>query len=84
MRDEKNLSHRDVNFIHDDDLRLLQALLRGVHQIGGLRNRTLQARLPGWRSAKIGRTLRRFRTLGLLKATAGTRQYYLTKRAMHL
>jgi hypothetical protein len=84
VRDEKDRSHRGVNFFHDEDLRFLQALLRGEHQIGGLRNRTLQAHLPGWKPAKIGRTLRRFRALGLLKAVAGTRKYYLTKRAMNL
>lgn len=85
VRDQKDRSHRGVNFFHDDDLRFLQALLRGEHQIGGLRNRTLQPHLPGWKPAKVGRTLRRFRALGLLKAMAGTRKYYyLTKRAMQL
>jgi hypothetical protein len=84
VRDEKDRSYRGVNFFHDDDLRFLQALLRGEHQISGLRNRTLQAHLPGWKPAKIGRTLRRFRALGLLKTVAGTRKYYLTKRGMNL
>ena len=82
VRDEKDRSHRGVNFFHADDLRFLQALLRGEHQIGGLRNRTLH--LPGWKPAKVGHTLRRFRALGLLNAEAGTRKYYLTKRAMNL
>ena len=84
VRDEKDRSHRGVNFFHDDDLRFLQALLRGEHQISGLRNRALQAHLPGWKPAKVGRTLRRFRALGLLKKVAATRKYYLTKRAMNL
>jgi len=84
VRDEKDRSYRGVNFFHDDDLRFLQALLRGEHQIGGLRNRTLQAHLPGWKPAKIGRALRRFHALGLLKKVAGTRKYYLTKRGMNL
>lgn len=84
VRDEQDRSHRGVNFFHDDDLRFLQALLRGENQIAGLRNRTLQAHLPGWKPGKIGRTLRRFRALGLLKGVAGTRKYYLTKRGMHL
>jgi len=84
VRDEKDRSWRGVNFFHEADLLFLQALLRGEHQIGGLRNRMLQAHLPGWKPQKIGRTLRRFRVLGLLKRVAGTRKYYLTKRAMNL
>jgi hypothetical protein len=84
VRDEKDRSHRGVNFFHHDDLCFLQALLRGEHQIGGLRNRSLRAHLPGWTPDKVGRTLRRFRLLGLLKTVAGTRKYYLTKLAMNL
>ena len=70
--DEKDRSRRGVNFFHDDDLRFLQALLRGEHQISGRRNRTLQPLLPGWKPAKVGRTLRRFRALGLLKVVASS------------
>jgi hypothetical protein len=33
---------------------------------------------------KIGRNLRRFRALKLLKSVAGTRKYYLTKRGLDL
>jgi len=84
VRDEQDRSHRGVNFFHAADLAFLQALLRGEHQIAGLRNRSLQPHLPGWKPAKVGRTLRRFRALGLLKAVAGTRKYYLTTRAMNL
>jgi hypothetical protein len=45
-----------------------------------LLNYTICQRKP----AKVGRTLRRFRALGLLKTVTGTRKYYLTKRAMNL
>jgi hypothetical protein len=84
VRDEKDRSHRGVNFFHEDALCFLRALLRGEHHIGGLRNRTLRSHLPDWTPAKVGRTLRRFRALGLLKTVAGTRKYYLTKRASNL
>jgi hypothetical protein len=84
VRDEKDRSHRGVNFFQEDDLCFLQALLRGEHQIGGLRNRSLQPHLPGWKPEKIGRNLRRFRALKLLKSVAGTRKYYLTKRGLDL
>ena len=75
---------RGVNFFRDDDLLFLHALQRGEHQIGGLRNRTLQPHLPGWSAPKIGRTLRRFRTLKLLKRVRGTRKYYPTARGENL
>lgn len=84
VRDTKDRSYRGVNFFCEPDLCFLQALLRGEHQIAGLRNRSLQPYLPGWTPEKIGRTLRRFRMLKVLKPVAGTRKYYLTRRGMNL
>jgi hypothetical protein len=79
-RDDKDRSVRGVNFFRPDDLQFLQALQRGEHQIQGVRNRTLQPHLPGWKPSRIGRTLRRFRVLKLIKPVAGTRKYYPTAR----
>ena len=73
-----------MNFFCEPDLCFLQALLRGEHQTAGLRNRSLQPYLPGWTPEKIGRSLRRFRMLKVLKPVAGTRKYYLTRRATNL
>jgi hypothetical protein len=78
-RDEKQRSYRGVNFFRQEDLLFINAILRGEHQINGLRNRSLQRHLPRWSAQKIGRTLRRFKQLGLLKRVAGTIKYYLTK-----
>jgi hypothetical protein len=83
-RDEKDRSVRGVNFFRADDLQFLQALQRGEHQIQGVRNRTLQPHLPGWKPARIGRTLRRFRVLQLIKPVTGTRKYYPTARGENL
>ena len=83
-RDEKDRSVRGVNFFRADDLQFLRALQRGEHQIQGVRNRTLQPHLPGWKPSKIGRTLRRFRVLKLIKPVAGTRKYYPTARGESL
>jgi len=83
-RDEKDRSVRGVNFFRPDDLQFLRALQRGEHQIQGVRNRTLQAHLPDWKPARIGRTLRRFRVLQLIKPVAGTRKYYPTARGESL
>lgn len=79
VRDKKDHRHRGVNFFGEADLQFMQAVLRGENQIRGLRNRSLQKHLPGWKPAQIGRHLRRFRAHGLLKAVAGTHKYYLTK-----
>lgn len=83
-RDEKERSVRGVNFFREDDLEFLRALQRGEHQIAGVRNRSLQPHLPGWKPAKIGRTLRRFRVLRLIKPVPGTRKYYPTARGESL
>jgi hypothetical protein len=83
-RDEKDRSVRGVNFFRADDLQFLRALQRGEHQIQGVRNRTLQPHLPGWKPSRIGRTLRRFRMLKLIKPVAGTRKYYPTARGENL
>ena len=74
-RDEKDRSVRGVNFFRADDLQFLRARQRGEPQIQGVRNRTLQPHLPGWKPARIGRPLRRFRVLKLIKPVAGTRKY---------
>ncbi len=79
VRDENERSHRGVNFFKEEDLEFIVAISRGEHQIGGRRNRALQPHLPGWKPAKIGRVLRRFRALGLIKKVANTTKYYLTK-----
>lgn len=78
-RDSKGRSCRGVNFFKADDLLFINAILQGQHHIMGLRNNSLQPLLKGWSAQKIGRYLRRFRELGLLKRVAGTIKYYTTK-----
>ena len=78
-KDSKGRSCRGVNFFREDDLMFLCAIAQGQHHIMGLRNRSLQRHLPGWSVQKIGRNLRRFRELGLLKKVAKTTKYYTTK-----
>jgi len=79
VRDERDHHHRGLNFFREEDAQFMQAIQRGEYQIRGLRNRSLQEHLPGWKPAKIGRALRRCRAHGLLKKVAGTHKYYLTK-----
>jgi hypothetical protein len=54
------------------------AILRGEYQIAGFTNRALQAHLAGWNSQKIGRVLKRFRVLRLIKRVGRTYKYYLS------
>ena len=78
-KDSKGRSFRGINFYLEDDLLFLNAILQGRNHIMGLRNQSLQHSLPGWSPQKIGRNLRRFRELKLLKKVAGTTKYYITK-----
>jgi hypothetical protein len=78
-KDSAGRSFRGVNFFLADDLLFLRAILQGEHNVLGLRNRSLKPWLPGWKAQKIGRNLRRFRALGLLKKVAFTTKYYVTK-----
>jgi len=78
-KDSKGRSCRGVNFFKKDDLLFLNAILQGQHHIMGMRNQSLQYLLPNWNAQKIGRNLRRFRELGILKKVAGTTKYYTTK-----
>ena len=81
-----------VNFFRAEDLQFLQALPRGEHQIGGLRNRTLPphpigfaqgVRCPaGSRQRSGARCGASGRALPLLKPVAGTRKHHLTKRGL--
>ena len=70
-RDDRDHSVRGVNFLREDDLQFLRTRQRGEPQIQGVRNRTLQPHLPGWKPSRMGRPLRRFRVLQLLKSVAG-------------
>jgi hypothetical protein len=83
-RDAQERSVRGLNFFSPDDLAFLHALERGEHQIRGLRNRTLQPYLPGWKPAKIGRALRRFRVLKLIKRVPKSRKYYPTPQGQRV
>ena len=83
-RDEKDWSGWGVNCFRADDLQFLRALQRGQPLIQGVRHRTLQPHLPGCKPFRIGRTLRRFRVLQLIKPVAGTRKYSPTARGESL
>ncbi len=79
IKDDRQRSYRGVNFFLKDDLAFMLAILRGENQIAGFSNRNLQPHLPGWSSQKIGRVLKRFRVLRLIKRVGRTYKYYLSE-----
>jgi hypothetical protein len=78
VKDDNQRSYRGLNFFFDDDLSFILAILRGEYQISGFSNRRLQHHLHGWSSQKIGRVLKRFRVLRLIKRVGHTYKYYLS------
>lgn len=78
IKDDKDRSYRGLNFFQSQDLLFVNAVLRGENQISGFSNRLLQFHLPGWSPAKVGRVLKRFRALKLIKRIGKTYKYYLS------
>jgi hypothetical protein len=78
VKDDKQRSYRGVNFFLHDDLSFMLSILRGEYQIAGFSNRALQSHLTGWSPQKIGRVLKRFRVLRLIKRVGRTYKYYLS------
>ena len=76
-RDEKQHSYRGLNFFMKDDLEFMLAIMKGEYCVSGFSNRLLQKHLPGWSPQKIGRMLKRFRVLRLIKRAGRTYKYYL-------
>ncbi len=84
VSDSQGRSHRGINFFEINDLKFIQALVRGEYNISGFTNRLLQGHLTGWNSGKISRMIRRFKAHRLIKGVQHTYKYYLTKRAKSL
>ena len=79
VKDDKQRSYRGVNFFHEDDLLFMLAIARAEGCVSGFSNRMLRENLPGWSSQKIGRMLRRFKVLKLIKRAGNSYKYYLAK-----
>jgi len=84
VSDPQGRSYRGINFFETNDLKFIQALVRGEHTISGFTNRILQRYLPDWTSGRISRMIRRFKAHRLIKRVKQTYKYYLTKRAKSL
>jgi predicted transcriptional regulator len=75
---ENNRKYKGFNFFCKDDLTLLLAILKGEFNINGFRNKHIQ-KLLGFNNAKVSRLIKRLRVHGLVKKTADSYKYYLTK-----
>ncbi len=70
-------AYKGFNFFSTQDQRVFESLLRGEHNIHGLRNVDLRRRLP-LNAGQTSRLLKRLRVHGLIKRIGRTYKYYLT------
>jgi hypothetical protein len=71
-------SYRGFNFFSEQDLTLLETLLRGENTLRGFRNTDLRRHLPGKSPGQVSRMLKRLWTHDLIKKVGGTYKYYIT------
>jgi DNA-binding IclR family transcriptional regulator len=74
---DNHRSYKGFNFFSVQDQRVFETLLRGEHNIQGLRNADLRRRLP-LNAGQVSRLLKRLRVHGLVKRIGRTYKYYLT------
>jgi len=74
---DKLRNYKGFNFFAAQDQRLFEVLLRGEHNIHGLRNADLRRRLP-LNAGQVSRLLKRLRVHGLIKRIGRTYKYYVT------
>ena len=70
-------SFRGFNMFSNSDLDLFRAIIEGITNVSGFRNRHLQHRL-GMTGRQVSTILRRLREHGMIKKIGGTFKYYLT------
>jgi hypothetical protein len=71
-------AYRGFNFLCEQDLELLENLVRGEHTISGLRNADLRTNMKGKSSGQVSRMLKRLWMHGLIRKVGGTYKYYLS------
>jgi hypothetical protein len=77
-RSQNGRNYKGFNFFSADDQKLFEALLRGEHNISGLRHKEIRQHFPERSSGFVSRLLKRLRSHGLLKRIGKTYKYYLT------
>jgi DNA-binding Lrp family transcriptional regulator len=74
---ENHRAYKGFNFFAGLDQRVFESLLRGEHNIHGMRNADLRRRLS-LTVGQVSRLLKRLRVHGLIKRIGRTYKYYLT------
>ncbi|MBS4058283.1 MAG: hypothetical protein KGZ82_13265 [Bacteroidales bacterium] len=77
-KSENNRNYKGFNFFDAEDLLILTTIVRGEFNINGFRNKNMQ-KLLGFTGSKISRLIKRLRVHGLIKKSANSYKYYLTK-----
>jgi len=72
-------NYSGFNFFADADQRLFEVLVRGEHNISGMRNKDLRRHMNWLSSGQVSRTLKRLRLHGLIKRVGRSYKYYLTR-----
>ncbi len=76
VRDSNERTWRSFNFFHEEDQKVLLAMLRGEFAINGLSNSRLRSILRDKSSGQISRMIKRMRMHGLIKKVGNTYRYY--------
>jgi len=72
-------NYNGFNFFSRTDQQLFEVLVRGEHNISGMRNKDVRRQMSHLSSSKISRMLKRLRIHGLIKRIGRSYKYYLTR-----
>jgi hypothetical protein len=75
---EKGRTYRGFNFFNEDDLKILEAIVRGEFNIHGLQNKEVRRFMANISSSAMSRIFKRLRLHGLIEKIEGTYRYLLT------
>lgn len=76
---ENGRPYKGFNIFDDNDLSILETIVRGEFNISGFQSKNIKFWHLGKSTGQISRILKRLRTHGLIKKIGKTYKYYLTK-----
>jgi hypothetical protein len=77
--EENNRGYKGFNFFDDNDMQVVQIIIRGEFNISGFRNKDIRNYLSDKSTGQISRILKRLKIHGLIKKARNSYKYYLTK-----
>ena len=72
-------NYKGFNLFASSDQHLFEILVRGEHNLSGMRNKDIRKHMADLSPAQVSRIIKRLRTHGILKRVGRTYKYYLTK-----